>query len=99
MGKTSVRVHLHDEILRNLKDTGINELWELQHSSIDAFATGKNVIVDAPPKTGKTTAYVISTLHQMDASSNKLQTLVVVPSRTLVIQVQLARIVSFCICL
>ena len=61
---------------------------------ISAFNTGKNVIVDAPPESGKTSAHITSTFFQLDLSSNKLQTLVVVPSRESVIQVQLTRIFS-----
>ena len=55
----------------------------IQEEAIPAILAGKNVIAKAKNGTGKTAAYSIPLIEKVNADRNKIQALVLVPSREL----------------
>jgi ATP-dependent RNA helicase DDX6/DHH1 len=55
----------------------------IQEEAIPAILAGKNVIAKAKNGTGKTAAYSIPLIEKVNADLNKIQALVLVPSREL----------------
>lgn len=73
-----------DKILSKL---GIAELNEMQQHAAEAI-TGSDgdVVLLSPTGTGKTLAYLLPLIQQLDATSDDVQALVVVPGRELALQ-------------
>lgn len=61
----------------------------IQEEAIPAILAGKNVIAKAKNGTGKTAAYSIPLIEKVNADLNKIQALVLVPSRELAMQTSL----------
>ena len=61
----------------------------IQEESIPNALEGKNIIAKAKNGTGKTAAYAIPLVQKIDASLNKIQALVLVPTRELAMQTSL----------
>jgi ATP-dependent RNA helicase DDX6/DHH1 len=55
----------------------------IQEEAIPAILNNRNVIAKAKNGTGKTAAYSIPLIERVDADLNKIQALVLVPSREL----------------
>jgi superfamily II DNA/RNA helicase len=72
------------KVLETLK---IAELNEMQLASINAAAE-KDVILLSPTGSGKTLGFLIPVLKQLDAKTLGIQTLVLVPSRELAVQIE-----------
>lgn len=64
--------------------------WEnpspIQESSIPIALTGRDILARAKNGTGKTGAYVIPILERIDTSKEKIQALIIVPTRELALQ-------------
>lgn len=70
-----------------LKKLGIDELNEMQKETYDAILRSKsNVILLSPTGSGKTLAYLLPLVQLLDADSDEVQALVVVPGRELALQ-------------
>ncbi len=74
-----------NDILRRL---GIDELNYMQQDSLAAYRKKKNIILISPTGSGKTLAYLLPLVEQIDATSNHVQAVVIVPSRELARQTQ-----------
>lgn len=83
------------EILRNMKPT-IQELWKqsnfnelttVQEKAMPLIFENKDLIVQSPTGTGKTLAYLLPILEQMDETKQMSQVLILAPSRELVMQI------------
>ena len=64
-----------------------NKPTEIQQAVIPAIVSGKDVLALAQTGSGKTLAFGLPLLNNIDQSSNKLQALVIVPTRELASQV------------
>lgn len=65
----------------------IDDLNDMQKEVVSAmFRTGKDLIVLSPTGSGKTIAYLLPLAEMMDAQSDRLQALVLVPGRELAVQ-------------
>lgn len=78
------------DILTNISNKlGIKELNTLQKNVLKISSTTKgDVIIYAPTGSGKTIAFSIPVLKSTDAIANKLQAVIIAPSRELVIQIE-----------
>jgi ATP-dependent RNA helicase DeaD len=77
-----------DEKLKNsLKELGFEELTPIQEQSIPLLTSGFDLVGLAPTGTGKTLAYALPMLNKIDPDLNKVQGLVLCPTRELVIQI------------
>jgi superfamily II DNA/RNA helicase len=72
---------------RILKKLGISELNEMQQHAAEAIlCSDGDVVLLSPTGTGKTLAYLLPLIQQLDATSDDVQALVVVPGRELALQ-------------
>lgn len=70
----------------NLSSLGINDLNAMQQEMLQTARKGTSTVLLSPTGTGKTLAYLLPLLQKLDANSNNLQALVIVPSRELATQ-------------
>ncbi len=95
--KTFQDFGLSEKILRSLSTMGFEEPSPIQAQAIPIAINGKDIIGQAQTGTGKTTAFGIPLIEQIDASVKGIQGLVVAPTRELAVQVaeELNRIGQF----
>lgn len=75
---------LLDKVLTKM---GINELNAMQQDAMSHILRGRNdVVVLSPTGTGKTLAYLLPLVQMLDAQSDAVQALVIVPGRELALQ-------------
>jgi superfamily II DNA/RNA helicase len=75
-------------IQKILTSLNIEALNTMQLASIDAIKNNKNIILLSPTGSGKTLAFLIPVLRHLEAGNNKVQALVLTPSRELAIQIE-----------
>lgn len=78
---------LSQEVIKAVSDMGFEEFSPIQKSSIPLLLEGRDVIGQAQTGTGKTAAFGIPIIEKVDPKSNKVQALVLCPTRELCIQV------------
>ena len=74
-------------IVKALDEQNIVEMTEIQDKVIPVAMEGKDVVAKAPTGTGKTLGYVLPIMNMVDRQSNKIQAIIVCPTRELVIQI------------
>ena len=72
------------KILKKLRIEQLNEMQ--QHAAEAILRSDGDVVLLSPTGTGKTLAYLLPLVQQLDASSDAVQALVVVPGRELALQ-------------
>jgi ATP-independent RNA helicase DbpA len=90
-------LRLKAPLLKNLVSLGYAEMTPIQAHSLPLILAGKDVIARAKTGSGKTAAFGIGLLTHLEASSFKVQSLVLCPTRELADQVgkELRRIARF----
>ncbi|MDB9744000.1 DEAD/DEAH box helicase [Fibrobacterales bacterium] len=78
------------EVLNTLKEIGYEHPSEIQEQSIPPLLEGKNLLGVAQTGTGKTAAFTLPLLSNLDVSLARPQVLVVTPTRELALQVAAA---------
>jgi len=73
--------------MRSVEDIGFKTLFPIQAQAIIPLLEGKDVIGQARTGTGKTAAFGIPMVEQLDPETNCVQGLVLVPTRELAVQV------------
>lgn len=77
------------ELVRDaLKNTGWTELTPVQSEAIPYMMAKRDVMVQARTGSGKTAAFVMPIINQIDPLDNACQALILVPTRELAIQVE-----------
>jgi len=71
-----------------LKKLGIEELNQMQHDAFTAIQRSNNVVLLSPTGTGKTLAFLLPLIAQLDVTNQHVQLLIVAPSRELAIQIE-----------
>lgn len=84
-------------IHKALMNMGFEEPSPIQSKAVPVIMQGKDVLGQAQTGTGKTAAFAIPTLHNIDTNLYTLQAIVIVPTRELAIQVseEIAKIGRF----
>ncbi len=77
---------LDERIVRAVKDMGFTKLTPIQEQAIPYLLEGKDIIGQAQTGTGKTAAFGIPMLQNINPDSRKLQAIVLCPTRELAIQ-------------
>ncbi len=81
---------LKDELCAVVADLGFDSMTEIQAAAIPVLLTGKDLIGQSQTGSGKTAAFVLPILHNLDMSRQQgaqVQALIICPTRELVAQV------------
>ncbi|MFI2857192.1 DEAD/DEAH box helicase [Paenibacillus sp. JSM ZJ436] len=78
---------IDEKMVRKLKEQGISVPTPVQQESIPMLLTGKDIIARARTGTGKTLAFLLPILKQIDAAKPYPQALIVAPTRELALQI------------
>ena len=78
---------LSEEVLSALADVGYEAPTPIQAQTIPVLLSGRDMIGQAQTGTGKTAAFALPALTQIDLSGHEPQVLVLVPTRELALQV------------
>ncbi|MDD4504818.1 MAG: DEAD/DEAH box helicase [Sulfurospirillaceae bacterium] len=78
---------LHPEILKAVVEAGFTEPSPVQAEAIPLVLAGNDIVAQAQTGTGKTAAFGLSTLSMIDPNQNRVQVLVITPTRELATQV------------
>ncbi len=71
-----------------LSKLGITALNPMQEEAKLAIASCNEVILLSPTGTGKTLAFLLPLINELDKNSDEIQTVIIVPSRELAIQIE-----------
>lgn len=78
---------ISENIINVLKNSGIVEPTPIQESCIIPIKEGKDVIAEAQTGTGKTLAFLLPIFENINSKSDKVQCLIITPTRELAIQI------------
>ncbi len=78
---------ISDELIRSLNDMGFEEPTPIQEQAIPAVVSGSDLIGQAQTGTGKTAAFGIPLIEKVRHSAERIQGVVLTPTRELAIQV------------
>src|ERR1700721_2502217 len=78
---------LIDSLQHGLKEVGYSEMTPVQAATLPAILAGRDIVAQARTGSGKTAAFALGLLSALDATSTKLQGLVLCPTRELADQV------------
>jgi len=80
---------MDDKMLQKALDSlRIEEINEVQKASISAHLESDEVVLHAPTGSGKTLAFLLPLIDKLDGDNKNVQTLIICPSRELVLQVE-----------
>lgn len=79
--------NLHPDLLANLESLQYHQMTEIQAQSLPHILAGKDVIAQGKTGSGKTAAFGLGLLNQLDAKNFNVQALVLCPTRELADQV------------
>ncbi|KAH7887050.1 DEAD-domain-containing protein [Phlebopus sp. FC_14] len=77
---------LRRELLMGIFEAGFEKPSPIQEEAIPIALAKRDILARAKNGTGKTAAFVIPSLQQIDVSKNKIQALLLVPTRELALQ-------------
>lgn len=80
-------LNINNVFIKKLRKNYIFEPTEVQEKSIPLIMAGKNTIVKAQTGTGKTLAFLLPILNQIDDSNNHIQAVILTPTRELADQI------------
>ena len=80
-------LNLHPQLVQAVTERGYTVPMPIQSEIIPVMVTGRDVIGQAKTGTGKTAAFALPILQNLDPARGRIQALVVVPTRELALQV------------
>ena len=78
---------INDKLLRGIYSYGFEKPSNIQYKSIPIINTGKDIIAQSQSGTGKTGAFVIGILNNIDISLKKTQYIIITPTHELAKQI------------
>lgn len=78
---------LNEHLMEALSYMGFKEATPIQEQAIPIIFEGKDIIASAQTGTGKTAAFLLPILHKLTDKHDQLNTLIIVPTRELAIQI------------
>jgi superfamily II DNA/RNA helicase len=81
----STNIKNQEDILKKLK---IERLNPMQEEALTVLDSSSDIILLSPTGTGKTLAYLLPIIGKLDAESDEIQVLILVPSRELALQIE-----------
>ncbi|EMA6343977.1 DEAD/DEAH box helicase [Bacillus cytotoxicus] len=85
--KNFLELGISETFQHTLRENGIAEATPIQEKAIPVIMDGKDVIGQAKTGTGKTLAFVLPILENIDPNANDIQALIVAPTRELALQI------------
>jgi translation initiation factor 4A len=79
--------NINIDLLRGIYNYGFETPSEIQKKTFYPIKNGKDIIAQAQSGSGKTGAFSVGTLQRIDTSKNKLQGLIIAPTRELAKQI------------
>jgi len=79
--------NLHPQLVQAVQDRGYTTPSAIQTGMIPVMLTGVDVIGQAQTGTGKTAAFALPILHNLEKGHRHIQALVLAPTRELALQV------------
>ncbi|WP_339771867.1 ATP-dependent RNA helicase DbpA [uncultured Paraglaciecola sp.] len=89
MSKEFSSLGLEPALLDNLQSMGFSQMTEIQAGTLPAILAGRDVVAKAKTGSGKTAAFGLALLHNLDVKRFRVQALVMCPTRELAEQVAL----------
>jgi ATP-dependent RNA helicase DeaD len=80
-------LEIKQEIKKALKEIGFTEMFPIQENAIPPMMEGKNVVGQAKTGTGKTAAFGVPMLNNLDPDSGNVEGFVLAPTRELAQQI------------
>lgn len=80
-------LNLHPQLVQAVTELGYKEPTPIQEAVIPLLLEGQDIIGQAQTGTGKTAAFALPILHQIEPNAGHVQALVVAPTRELALQV------------
>jgi superfamily II DNA/RNA helicase len=74
------RLNIKEELLRGIKAQGFLEASTIQQKALAHFFTGRDIIAQSLPGTGKTTALSIAVLQKIDLNELTCQAVIIAPT-------------------
>ena len=87
LNKEPLLSQLKPELQNIWKKSGFTEPTAIQTKAIPLILQGKDLIAESPTGTGKTVAYLLPILEQIDEKAKGIQAVILAPSRELVMQI------------
>ena len=87
MEKNFANLELSDDILKGVYLYGFKEPSPIQIKGINSINTGKDCILQSQSGTGKTATYLLGIINKINKSINKIQAVIILPTRELAKQV------------
>lgn len=87
---------LNDDLLRAIHSHGLDFPNAVQQQVIVPIVRGRDVIVESPRGSGKTTSFAIATLQRVDTSIPECQVLVLSESKDLALRRHKVCALSYC---
>lgn len=84
---TFAEFDLNENLIKAISDLGYEMPSPIQRKTIPLLLEGSDIIGQAQTGTGKTAAFALPVLHQIDTTTSRVQALVLTPTRELAIQV------------
>jgi len=78
---------LNEHLLEALSYMGFDQATPIQEQAIPKILEGSDLIASAQTGTGKTAAFILPILHKLTDHHDQLNTLIIVPTRELAIQI------------
>ncbi|KAE8450004.1 DExD/H-box ATP-dependent RNA helicase dhh1 [Mollisiaceae sp. DMI_Dod_QoI] len=78
--------NLKRDLLMGIFEAGFEKPSPIQEEAIPVALTGRDILARAKNGTGKTAAFIIPALQQINPKNNKIQALILVPTRELAMQ-------------
>lgn len=88
MATTFDTLQLRPELIKQLQDLNYTTPTPIQQAAIPVILAGQDVAGQAETGSGKTAAFGLPILHQLNTSLDQVQALIVVPTRELAVQVR-----------
>ena len=77
----------HPFLSENWEAAGFTDLSQVQEQAIPRILNGEDLLVEAPTGTGKTLAYLLPIIQNLDPNKKNTQAIVLAPTRELAMQV------------
>ncbi|MDD2409254.1 MAG: DEAD/DEAH box helicase [Bacilli bacterium] len=80
-------LNINEEIKSAIKDLGFEKMMPIQEKTIPLILKGENIIGEADTGTGKTAAFIVPILNNINLDLKQTECLIVTPTRELAMQI------------